>query len=121
MNPRQAVRKRDLEALAEGLVDLSAAKEFRNQVLPYMQPDDCRWFWQQVMRPEQLEQTLDSVRSVCLAVADELELVPNVHYSLGMVDELPTLVCSEMVSQVFYARLPAERHSILRFYLQITD
>jgi hypothetical protein len=120
MNPRQAVRRRDLDALASGLRDLEAAQEFRNQVLPYMQADDCRWFWQQVMQPKQLEQTLNAVRDVCLAVASEMELVPNVHYSFGMVDELPTLVCSEVVSQVFYARLPAERHSILRFYLQIT-
>jgi len=49
-----------------------------------------------------------------------MELVGNVHYSLGFADGIPTMVCSEEVSRVFYARLPPERHSILRFYLQIT-
>lgn len=121
MNPVQAIHNRDPDALMEAFDSLEAAAAFRNEVLPSLSPDDCRFFWQQVMSPEQLTRTLDAVRDVCLAIADEMELVPNVHYSLGMVDDLPTLVCPEAVSRVFYARLPRERHSILRFYLQITD
>ena len=121
MTPTQAIHNRDPGALMKAFDSLETAAAFRSEVLPSMSPDDCRWFWQQVMSPKQLELTLNAVRDVCMAVADELELLPNVHYSLGMVDELPTLVCSEMVSRVFYARLPAERHSILRFYLQISN
>lgn len=121
MNPVQAIHNRDPDALMEAFDSLEAAAAFRNEVLPSLSPDDCRWFWAEIMSPEQLTRTLDAVRDVCLAIADEMELLPNVHYSLGMVDDLPTLVCPEAVSRVFYARLPRERHSILRFYLQIMD
>ena len=121
MNPIQAIHNRDPDALGQAFDRVEDAKAFRNEVLPSLSPDDCRFFWQTVMTPEQLTRTLDAVRDVCLAIADEMELLPNVHYSLGMVDDLPTLVCPEAVSRVFYARLPPERHSILRFYLQITD
>jgi hypothetical protein len=120
MNPTQAIHNRDPDALDAAFSSLEAATQFRNEVLPTMSPADAKWFWQQVMSPEQLTRTLDAVRDVCLAIADEMELLPNVHYSLGMVDDLPTLVCPEAVSRVFYARLAPERHSILRFYLQIT-
>lgn len=100
---------------------VAEANDFRRNVLPHQSPDDCRWFWQQIMTPEQLEATMNAVRDVCLAVAKEMDLVAGVHYSLGMVNDMPTMVCNSEVSRVFYARLPAERHSILRFYLQITD
>ena len=119
MNPTQAIHNRDPDALDAAFSSLEEAAQFRNEVLPSLSPADCRFFWQTVMTPEQLTRTLDAVRDVCLAVADEMELLPNVHYSLGMVDDLPTLVCPEVVSRVFYARLAPERHSILRFYLQI--
>lgn len=100
--------------------NVAEANEFRREVLPNQSPDECRWFWQQVMTPAQLEQTMNAVRDVCLAVAKEYDLQPNVHYSLGMVDDMPTLICSQEVAEVFYTKLPRERHSILRFYLQIT-
>lgn len=120
MNALQAVRSRDVEALMAAFDDLEEAKGFRTEQLPLLSPDDCRWFWLQVMDPKQLELTMGYVRTVCLRVAKELDLVPNVHYSLGTLEGLPSLVCSEQVSRVFYARLPPERHSVLRFYLQIT-
>ena len=100
--------------------DVAEANEFRREVLPNQSPADCRWFWECVMTPAQLEQTMNAVRDVCLSVAREYDLQPNVHYSLGSLTGLPTLVCSEEVAQVFYAKLARERHSILRFYLQIT-
>ena len=121
MTPTQAVHNRDPDALDRAFDNLQEAEAFRNEVLPSLSPADCRWFWQQLMTPEQLERTVNAVRDVCLAIAKEMELVGNVHYSLGFADGVPTMVCSEEVSRVFYARLPRERHSILRFYLQITD
>lgn len=121
MTALQAIKERDSSALIAAFADVAEANEFRREVLPNQSPADCRWFWQQVMTPDQLEKTMNAVRDVCLSVAKELDLVSGVHYSLGMVDDLPTMVCNSEVSRVFYARLPAERHSILRFYLQITD
>ena len=94
------------------------AKAFRTQVLPLQSPDDCRWFWQQVMTEEQLEQLMDSVRSTCLSAAKKEKLLFGTHYSLGTVEGLPTLICSIAVAQVFYESLPVDRHSVLRFYLQ---
>ena len=120
MNPIQAIHNRDPDALDQAFPSLEEAAAFRSEVLPSLSPADCRWFWQQVMTPGQLERTINAVRDVCLAIANEMELVGNVHYSLGFADGIPTMVCPEEVSRVFYARLPPERHSILRFYLQIT-
>jgi len=119
MTPRQAVQNRDAVALNQALETVERAIAFRNQELPQLSADDCRWFWQQIMHPSQLTQTLNAVRDVCASIAKELDLVNGVHYSLGMVDELPTLICPKQVADVFYAKVPRERHSVLRFYLQI--
>lgn len=116
-----AIRNRDEGALMQAFQSLEEAERFRAESLPSLSPDDCLWFWQQIMTPGQLERTVNAVRDVCLGIAKELELVANVHYSLGHNGKTPTLVCSAMVAKVFYARLPRERHSILRFYLQITS
>jgi hypothetical protein len=121
MNATQAVHNRDPDALDQALGSLEEAVRFRNEVLPSLSPADCRWFWQQLMTPEQLDRTVNAVRDVCLAIAREMDLVSNTHYSLGFTEGVPTMVCSEEVSRVFYAKLPPERHSILRFYLQIAD
>ena len=120
MTALQALKDRNPEALAKAFDNLDEAHAFRLEVLPDQSPDDCRWFWQEVMTPAQLEQTMNAVRDVCMSVAREYDLQPNVHYSLGSLEGLPTLVCSEQVAQVFYTKLPRERHSILRFYLQVT-
>jgi hypothetical protein len=118
MNAINALQQRDAAALMDAFSDLEEANDFRRRVLPQLSPADCRWFWQCVMTPDQLERTMNAVRDVCLAVADEFDLVAGVHYSLGMVDDLPTLICPSQVAQVFYARIPPDRHSVLRFYLQ---
>lgn len=120
MTALQAIKSRNPEALMAAFLSVEEASEFRRLVLPEQSPDDCRWFWQQIMEPKQLEMTMSYVRTVCLSVARELDLVPNVHFSLGTLEGLPSMVCSEQVSQVFYARLPRDRHSVLRFYLQVT-
>ena len=115
----QAVCNRDPDALDRAFSNLEEAMRFRNEVLPRLSPADARWFWQQTMTAGQLERLLDAVRDVCLAVAAEMELKPNVHYSLGSSEGLPTMVVPAEVATVFYARLPAARHSVLRFYLQV--
>ena len=121
MNPTQAVHNRDPDALDRAFDNLQEAEAFRNEVLPSLSPDDARWFWQQVMTPEQLEHTVNAVRDVCLAVAKEFKLVAGTHYSLGFAEGLPTMVCLPDAAELFYARLPMERHSVLRFYLQVSD
>jgi hypothetical protein len=118
MNPVTAIRNRDPEALDAAFDSFAEAEEFRNEILPSLSPDDCRWFWQQVMEPEQLELTLSAVRDVCLAIAKELQLIPGKGYSLGYENGSPTMVLTQNCCQAFYERLPASRHSILRFYLQ---
>ena len=54
MNPTQAIHNRDPDALDRAFDNLQEAEAFRNEVLPSLSPADCRWFWQQVMAPEQL-------------------------------------------------------------------
>ena len=115
-----AIRARDVDALGEAFTDLESAAAYRTNTLPLLSAEECRWFWQQIMTPEQINSLLNSVRTVCLRAAQNADLVPGVHYSLSVLDELPTLICSHQVSQVFYAQIPPERHSVLRFYLQIT-
>jgi len=60
----QAIHNRDPDALGAAFDSLEEAASFRNEVLPLLSPEDCRWFWQQVMTPEQLTRTLDAVRDV---------------------------------------------------------
>lgn len=119
MNPAiQAIHNRDPDALDQAFSSLDEAAAFRNNVLPSLSPADCKWFWQQVMEPDQLAHTLDLVRDVCLAVAREMALIPGKDYSLGSVDGLSTMILTVGGCQRFYDRIPRERHSILRFYLQ---
>ena len=103
----------------DAFADAAEAYEFRQEVLPLQSPDDCRWFWQQVMTPDQLESTLNAVRDVCLRIARDMELDPSIHYRGGYQDGLPVLVCSSEVAEVFYAQIPSERHSFLKFYLEV--
>ena len=119
MNALQAIKDRNPEALMEAFANVDQAKEFRREVLPDQSADDCRWFWQTVMTEEQLEQSLDQAREVCIQVAKTEKLQPGVHFSLGSLEGLPTLICSAAVANVFYANVPRDRHSVLRFYLQI--
>lgn len=121
MTALQALRERDSKALMDAFEDVAQANEFKREILPNQSPADCRWFWQQVMTPDQLEMTINAVRDVCLSVAREFKLESGVHYSLGSLEELPTLICNSQVSELFYARLSKERHSVLRFYLQVIE
>ena len=121
MNALQAVQSRNAEALMDAFSDLEEAKDFKNNVLPLLSAEECRWFWVQVMPENLMKSMVSHVRDTCLKIANEMDLVAGVHYSLGMVDDLPTMICSKQVGRVFYARLPSERYSVLRFYLQITD
>lgn len=121
MTALQAVKDRDAAALMDAFSDLEEAKDFKDNVLPRLSAEECRWFWVQVMPDNLMESLVSHVRDTCLKIANEFDLAAGVHYSLGMVDDLPTMVCSKQIAQVFYARLPRERHSVLKFYLQIAD
>lgn len=117
----QAIDNRNPDALAEAFNSLEEAAQFRNEVLPSLSPDDCRWFWQQVMDPDQLERTLSAVRDTCIAIAKELDLAPGKEYSLGSLEGLPTMVLTASCCERFYDRFPKERWSVLRFYLQCIE
>ena len=119
MTPIQAIQARNPQALAAAFGSLEEASDFRTEILPLMTPSDCKWFWGQVMRPEQLEQMLESVRDVCLSVASNVGLTLNEDFTAA-VDAYgdPILMASPEVQRVFYAAVSPERHSVLRFYLQ---
>ena len=119
LSPIRAVKRRDPNALQQAFADVAEAKVFRCEVLPHQLPDDCRWFWQQVMTDDQLEQMLSLVRDVCLKTASDKMLRPGTDFSLGTLEGLPSLICSAETAEHFYEALPIDRHSILRFYLQV--
>ena len=118
-DPAQAVRDRDQAALFKAINGLEEAEQFRNEVLPDMSPADCKWFWQTVMTPEQLDQTVNAVRDVCLSVARQTGLKLNEDFTAAVdAHGDPILIAKPEVQRVFYAALPPRRHSVLRFYLQ---
>jgi len=119
MTALQALKDRDVDALIDALSDADEANEFKRDVLPDQSPDDCRWFWQQLLPPKELEEMMGFVRAVCLKIAKDKGLVLCMDYSLGTIDGLPTMICSPSTSLLFYTSLPADRHSVLRFYLQL--
>ena len=119
MNPIQAIHNRDPDALDQAFPSLEEAAAFRNEVLPSLSPADCKWFWQQVMTPEQLERTINAVRDVCLSVATGVGLKLNEDFTAAVdAHGDPILIAKPEVQRVFYSALPVQRHSILRFYLQ---
>lgn len=95
---------------------LEDASEFKNEVLPYMRPDDCMWFWQQVMTPEQLEATFDAMRDVVLSIATARGLVPA-QVQGGYQDDFPILYATSAARDLIFAELPKERHSFLNALL----
>jgi hypothetical protein len=119
MNPTQAIHNRDPDALDRAFDNLQEAEAFRNEVLPSLSPADCKWFWQQTMTPEQLSRTLNAVRDVCLSVATGVGLKLNEDFTAAVdIHGDPILIAKPEVQRIFYAALPTQRHSILRFYLQ---
>lgn len=117
-DPTQAVLDRDSVALFTSLTTLEEATTFRNDVLPRLSPADCRWFWQVTMQPSMLEETMAKVREICLAIADQNWLELGKDFSLGCINDLPTMVLRPKHVELFYDAIPIERHSVLRFYLQ---
>jgi hypothetical protein len=114
-----AIAARDRDALMASFSSLEEAEAFRTEVLPELPPADCKWFWQQVMEPEQLERTIDAVRDVCLSVARDVGLELNKDFTAAVdVHGDPILIAKPEIQQLFYAALPLARHSVLRFYLQ---
>jgi hypothetical protein len=119
MNPIQAIHNRDPAALDAAFSSLEEAAQFRNEVLPTMSPADAKWFWKQIMSPEQLTRTLNAVRDVCLSVATNVGLKLNEDFTAAVdAHGDPILIAKPEVQKIFYAALTPERHSILRFYLQ---
>ena len=62
---------------------------------------------------------LVAVRDVCLSVATGVGLKLNEDFTAAVdVHGDPILIAKPEVQRIFYAALPTQRHSILRFYLQ---
>ena len=119
MTALQAIKDRNPEALMDAFGSVEEAKAFKSEILPQLSPADCKWFWQEVMEPEQLEATLNAVRDVCLRIASRNGLKLGVDFNADLdAHGHPVMVLDQKHHQVFYKELPADRHSVLRFYLQ---
>ena len=116
MNPIQAIQNRDPEALDQAFSSLEAAKAFRSDVLPMLSPDDCRWFWQQVMTPEQFASTFEAMREVVLAVAKSQRTFPG-QVQGGYLEDVPVVYATDSARALIFAELPADRHSFLNALL----
>ena len=116
MNPTQAIRNRDPDALDAAFSSLEEATQFRNEVLPTMSPADAKWFWQQVMTPEQLTRTFEAMREVVLAIAHSRGLVPG-QVQGGHVDDMPAVYATDQARALIFAELPSERHAFLNALL----
>lgn len=119
MTALKAISDRDSVALMDAFGSVEEARAFKSEILPQLSPADCKWFWQEVMEPDQLEATINSVRDVCQAIARKVGLKLGKDFT-GGVDAFgdPVLICRKELHEVFYKAVSPERHSILRFYLQ---
>ena len=117
-NAIAAIRSRDMSRLADSFQSVEEANDFRNNVLHTLASSEARWFWQQVMTPEQLELTLDSVRAVIVhrATAEGLELGSD--FSLGYQDGQPVLHIHAARESLVMSLVPQERKSMLRAFLE---
>jgi hypothetical protein len=116
MNPTQAIRNRDPDALDQAFDSVEEASTFRSEVLPTLSPDDCRWFWQQVMSPEQFHRTFEAMREVVLAIAQSHGLVPG-QVQGGHVDDTPVVYATPRARALIFDEIPCERHSFLNALL----
>jgi len=116
MNPIQAVHNRDPDALDRAFDNLQEAEEFRNEVLPSLSPDDARWFWQQVMTPEQFHGTFDAMREVVLSIAKEQGIFPG-QVQGGYLDGSPVVHATEAARALIFGELSVDRHSFLNALL----
>jgi hypothetical protein len=116
MNPTQAIHNRDPDALDRAFDNLQEAEAFRNEVLPSLSPDDCLWFWMQVMTPEQLTRTFEAMRDVALAIAQSRHLVPH-EVQGGHLDGRPVVYATPNARAVIFAEISSERHSFLNALL----
>ena len=116
MNPIQAIHNRDPDALAQAFDSLQEVEAFRTEVLPTLSPAACRWFWQQVMTPEQLTRTFEAMRDVALAIAQSRRLIPH-EVQGGHLDGRPVLYATPSARAVIFAETTPERHSFLNALL----
>ena len=94
-----------------------AFSDFRDTVLPFMETADVRWFWQQIMTPSQLQQTLEMVRDVMIdcAISEGLELGSD--FSLGYQDGQPVLHIHAAREGLLMGMVPAARRSMVRAFI----
>lgn len=118
MTALQAIRERDAAALMVAFSGLQEAEAFKTEILPLMDPGDCKWFWTEVLSPEQFEHLVSQVRDTCSLIARKAGLEFGKDYTCA-VDGFgdPIMIVSPELHSVFYDTLSPARHSVLRFYL----
>ena len=119
MTALEAIKARDAEALNAAFDTLEEAQAFRQEILPHLPPGDCKFFWQALMEPDQLERMLNAVRDVCLTITSRNGLKLGVDFNAAVdAQGDPVMVLEQKHHHLFYEALPAARHSVLKFYLQ---
>lgn len=121
LNPNHAatlaIRARDPDALATAFPSLDAASDYRTNTLPLLSADECRWFWQQIMSPEQFNQTLEMCMAVCRRILNEYEFQDGIHYRWHLTGDVCLLVAHVgVIESILMRRIPKERHSLLKCF-----
>ena len=119
MTALEAIKARNVAGLMDAFSNVEEANLFREQILPQLSPGDCKFFWKTVMEPDQLEQTINAVRDVCLRIATRNGLLLGRDFNAATDAQGDSvLVIDTSHHSLFYDAIPAARHSVLRFYLQ---
>ena len=73
----EAIHARAPDRLDQALAAIEDAVQFRDEVLPTLEPADCRWFWEQTFDPQQFRTVAAAVVDVAAAVARLLRVPPG--------------------------------------------
>jgi len=110
-----AIHNRDPDQLAAAFPDVESATRFRDEVLPELEPADCRWFWRQTFDAQQFASISSMVVDVAAAVAKTEGFTLGRDYSVSIdEDGLSQLICTPAVLTRVMAKLPPERKSVLK-------
>ena len=112
-----AIRARDADALATAFPDFESAAAYRTHTLPLLRADECRWFWQQIMSPEQYNQTLELCMKSCRTLLSTFGFRQGQHYDWILQNNVCLLIAhTDAIATILFDRIPQERHSILRCF-----
>lgn len=116
----KAVRNRSPDQLDAAFSTTEEATQFRDEVLPTLEPADCRWFWEQVCDPDQFQHVAQAVVDVAAAVARQEGFTLGRDYSVGIDGTgLAQLLATAVVLNRVMAQLPPQRASALKALVRV--